>query len=85
MSVPVSYDVTLSPSDGVTIVKIADTSYSITGLTPDISYNVTVTSRNEAGTGKAAVMIFRIPPEEEAVLNGKLINIISFVSSVKWM
>jgi len=44
-----------------------------------------VTSRNEAGTGKAAVMIFRIPPEEEAVLNGKLINIILFVSSVKWM
>ena len=46
---PVSYDVTISPS-GV-MMRITDTSYNFTGLTPDTSYTVTVAGRNNAGVG----------------------------------
>ena len=49
---PVSYDVTISPFDGVVMMKINDTSYNFTGLTPDNSYTVTVAGRNDAGVGE---------------------------------
>ena len=48
---PVSYDVTISPSDGVMVMRITDTFYNITGLTPDNNYTVTVAGRNDAGVG----------------------------------
>jgi len=49
---PVSYDVTISSSDGVMMMRITDTSYNFTGLTPDNSYTVTVTGGNNAGAGR---------------------------------
>jgi len=49
---PVSYNVTISPSDGVMMMRITDTSYNFTGLTPNNSYTVTVTGRNDAGVGR---------------------------------
>lgn len=52
---PVSYDVTISPSDGVMMMRITDTSYNITGLTPDNSYTVTVAGRNDAGVGESSL------------------------------
>jgi len=48
---PVSCDVTISPSNGVMMMRITDTSYNITALTPDTSYTVTVAGRNSAGGG----------------------------------
>jgi len=51
---PVLYDVTLSSSDGVVmIMRITYASYNFTGLTPDNSYTVTVTGRNNAGAGRS--------------------------------
>jgi len=49
---PVSYDVAISPSDGVMMMRITDNSYNFTGLTPDNSYTVTVASRNIVGVGR---------------------------------
>ena len=49
---PVSYDVTISPSDGVMMMRITDTSYNFTGLIPDNSYTVTVAGRNDASMGE---------------------------------
>jgi len=54
---PVSYDVTISPSDGVMIVRITDTSYNFTGLTTDNSYTITVAGRNDAGVGESTSVI----------------------------
>jgi len=51
---PVSYDVTISPSDGVMMMRITDTSYNFTRLTPDNSYTVTVAGRNDGGVGESA-------------------------------
>jgi len=50
---PVSYDVTISSSDGVVMMRITDTSYNFTGLIPDNSYTVTVAGRNIAGVGRS--------------------------------
>ena len=38
-------------------MRITDTSYDITGLTPDISYNLTVISSNMAGSVEYVMMI----------------------------
>ena len=51
---PVSYDVTISPSDGVMMMRITDTSYNFTGLIPDNSYTVTVAGINNAGVGRSS-------------------------------
>ena len=71
MSAPVSYDITISPSDGVTMMRITNTSYNITELTPATNYTVTVTSRNDVGVGEEAVIMFHIPTVAEAVPKGK--------------
>jgi len=34
-------------------MRITDTSYNFTGLSPDNSYTVTVTGRNDAGVGES--------------------------------
>ena len=53
----VSYDVTISSSDGVIMtVTTYGTSYSFTGLTPDTSYTVTVAGRNDAGVGESGIL-----------------------------
>ena len=55
---PVSHDVTISPSDGVMITKITNTSYDFTGLTPDTRYTVIVACINIAGTGDSSTVTF---------------------------
>ena len=47
---PVSYDVIISPSNGVAI-KITTTSFNFTRLIPNNNYTVTVTGRDNAGVG----------------------------------
>ena len=56
---PVSYDVTISPSGGVTMMRITDISYNFTGLIPNISYTVTVAGRNNAGVGRSSSTTIR--------------------------
>jgi len=67
---PVSYDVTISSSDGVMMVRTTDTSYDFTGLTPDNSYIVTVTGRNDAGVGGSSIAAVNTPSMAEAVPTG---------------
>jgi len=68
---PVSYDVTISPSDGVMMMRITDTSYNITGLTAENSYAITVASRNNAGVGESSVRVVNTPTIAGAVPTGK--------------
>ncbi|XP_065914777.1 low-density lipoprotein receptor-related protein 5-like isoform X2 [Dysidea avara] len=65
---PVSYDVTILPSDGVTMTRVNDTSYNFTGMTLATSYTVTVTGRNYAGTGKPSTLY--VPNMAETVPSG---------------
>ena len=51
---PLSYDVRISPSSGVMMMRITDTSYNFTGLTSDSIYTVTVAGRNNIGVGESA-------------------------------
>ena len=67
---PVSYVVTISPSDGVVMMKITDTSYNFTGITPDNSYTVTVAGRNSAGVGESTMIVVNTPTVAEAVPTG---------------
>ena len=53
---PVSYDVTISPSDGVMMMRITDTSYNFTGLTPNNTYTVTVAGTSDIGVGESSMM-----------------------------
>ena len=57
-----SYDVTISPSDGVVMMRITDTFYNFTGLTPDNSYTVTVAGRNNAGVGESTRLTVKSLP-----------------------
>ena len=56
---PVSYDVTISSSNGVMMMRITDTSYNFTGLIPDSSYTVTVAGINNAGVGRSSSTTIR--------------------------
>ena len=49
------HDVMISPSDGVMMMRITDTSYNFTGLIPATSYTVTVVGRNDAGVGQSMI------------------------------
>jgi len=70
---PVSYDVTISSSDGVmTMMNITNTFYNFTGLTPGTNYTVTVAGINEAGAGESNTTTFYIPTMAEAVPSGEL-------------
>ena len=68
---PISYDVTISPSDGVMIMMINDTSYNFTALTPGTNYTVTVAGVNMAGVGEAGTAMFYIITMTEAVPSGE--------------
>ena len=57
----VSYDVTISPSDGVVMMRITNSFYILTDLTPRTNYSVTVAGRNDAGVGESSVIAFHIP------------------------
>ena len=69
---PVSYDVTISPSDGVVMMRLTDTSYNFTRLTPDNSYAVTVAVGNDAGVVTHNVIV-TTPAMQEALPNGNFI------------
>ena len=68
---PISYDVTISPSDGVMTMILNDTSYNFTALTPGTNYTVTVAAINTAGVGKADMAMFYIITMTEAVPSGE--------------
>ena len=68
---PISYNVTTSPSDGVMIMSITDTSYSFTALTPGTNFIVTVAAFNMAGAGKASTIMFYTITAAEAVPSGE--------------
>ena len=68
----VSYDVMISPSDGVIMMRITDTTYSFTGVISDNSYTVTVTGRNDDGMGLQSMMRIN-PPNRDSALSGKLL------------
>ena len=57
---PVSYHVTISPSDGVVMMNLTDTSYKFTGLTPDNSYTVTVAGRSVAGVEESTTRMVSV-------------------------
>ena len=67
---PISYNVTISPSDEVMIMSINDTYYSITGLIPATSYNITVISSNMVGVMESMIMV-NTPSSNDAVPSGK--------------
>ena len=69
---PVSYDVTISPSDGVVLMRITNTSYNFTGLMPDTNYTVTVAGRNFAGE-ESLSETERTPTKQDALPNGNLL------------
>jgi len=68
---PVSYNVTISPSDGV-MMRITNIFYNFTGLTPGTSYTVTVAGINMAGVGESNIIMFYIPTVNIVVPSGKL-------------
>ena len=67
---PISYNVIISPSDEVMIMSINDTYYSITGLIPATSYNITVISSNMVGVMESMIMV-NTPSSNDAVPSGK--------------
>jgi len=69
---PLSYDVTLSSSDDVMMMKTTDTSYNFTGLTPNNNYTVIVAGSNKAGEGSSANKSISLPTMEQAVPSSKL-------------
>ena len=70
---PVSYNVKISPSDGVVVMIINDTSYNFTTLTPGTNYTVTVAGNNMAGVGESNMTMFNIITMTEALPSGELI------------
>ena len=70
---PLSYNVMISPSDGVTVMIITDTTYNFTTLTPGTDYTVTVAANNMAGVGQSNMTMFFIITMTEALPSGKFI------------
>ena len=68
---PLSYDVTISPSDGVMMMRITDTSYNFTGLTLNTYYTVTVAGRNNAGVGESVSVTVNSSTIANVVPHGK--------------
>ena len=68
---PISYNVTISPFDGVMIMNITNTSYNVTTLTPGTNYTVTVTAINMGGAGNSIMTMFYIISMTEAVPRGE--------------
>ena len=68
---PISYNVIISPSDGMMIMSINDTSYNFTRLMPGTNYTVTVAAGNMAGFGSSNMTMFYIINMAEAVPRGE--------------
>jgi len=70
---PVSYNVTISPSDIVMMMRITNTFYNFTGLTPGTSHTVTVAGINMAGVGESNNITVSTLNVNEVVTNGEYI------------
>ena len=70
---PVSYGVTISPSDGVMMMRIIYTSYNFTELQIGTNYTVTVAGRNRAGVGESRVRVINTTTMTEATPSGMYI------------
>ena len=59
---PLSYNVMISPSDGVTVMRTTNTTYTFTTLTPGTNYynTVIVAGNNMAGVGQSNITMFYI-------------------------
>ena len=68
---PVEYDVTVSLSDGVKLMRVANTSYNFTGLTPSTYYIITVAAVNLAGYGQSSAIVVNTLTLTEALPSGK--------------
>ena len=68
---PISYNVTISPSDGVTIMSINDTSYNFTTLSLGTNCIVTVIGINMAGAEEASTVTSYTITAAEAVPSGE--------------
>ena len=68
---PISYNVMISPSDGVMIMSINDTSYNFTALTPGTNYTVSVAAVNMAGAENSDMIVFYIIDMVEAIPSGE--------------
>ena len=68
---PVSYELIISPTDQmIMMMRITDTSYDITGLTPATLYSLTVISSNMAGSNES-VMTISTPNMNDIVPSGE--------------
>jgi len=68
---PVIYDVMiLYPNNTTNMISTMETSYRVTGLTPDNRFNVTVTSRNVGGGGGSNIIVLNTPTVAEAIPMG---------------
>ena len=70
---PITYNVIISPSDGVVVMIINDTSYNFTALTPGTNYTVTVAGNNMAGVGESNMTMFNIITMTEALPSGEFV------------
>ena len=70
---PVSYNVTISPSDGVMMMRTTNTFYNFTGLTPGTNYIVTVSGINMAGIGESNMITVSTLNMNEVVTSGEYI------------
>ena len=76
---PVSYNVTVSSSNGVMItVTTNGISYNFTELTPDNNYTVTVVGRNDVGVGGFSVRIINTATMTEATPSGMCVDIFPY-------
>ena len=70
---PITYNVIISPSDGVVVMIINDTSYNFTALTPGTNYTVIVAGNNMAGVGESNMTMFNIITMTEALPSGEFV------------
>ena len=71
---PVSYILTISPSDGMIMLLTTDTSYNFTGLLPGTDYTASIEPSNMAGSGQAYTQTIRTAPNSKCYYVSKLHN-----------
>ena len=69
----ISYNVMISPSDGVNLTNLTDTRYNFYGLKPSNTYTVTVAGINQAGMGIPGDIMFNILTEDMARPGGEFV------------
>ena len=79
---PVEYDVTISSSGGVKLMRVANTSYNFTGLTPFTYYIITVAAVNKAGVGQASAIVVNTPTMSEALPSGTYVSTVVYLINI---